>query len=518
MSYNTYNLSFFQNIKNLESIKVLSVLGLALVAAHLIVGSNSSIFRDEFYYIACANHPDFGFVDQPPLCAIVLGIWKTIFGDSLISLRILPSVTHALLMIVTALLVSEMGGNKFAQILAALCVMFAPGYLGISGFYSMNSFDLLFWAFLFYILIRIINDDNSKLWIWFGVIAGIGLMNKISILFLLAGIIPAMLLVPERKYFKDKYFWIGMISSLIIFSPYILWNYLHNFATLEFMRNASALKNAAIPLPAFIFSQLVEMNPFIAVVWITGLITLLASKQMREYKIFTFAYIIIFLIFAFQKGKPYYLFPYYTILISAGSAAIAEFAEKRLHFIKYAAAGLVIISGIIFSPLAIPILPPESFIVYQNTIGITPPAMENGKQPMLPQHLADRYGWEELTEKVAGIYNSLSDSEKSRTGIYAQNYGEAGAIDYYGRKYDLPKSICGHNNYWLWGYGSENTSTIIIIGGDIEDHLEGFEEVYAAGVHTEKYAMPFENNLNIYIARGLKKPLKEIWPGLKFYI
>jgi hypothetical protein len=518
MNYNAYNLSLFQNIKNLESIKTLSILGLGLIAAHLIIGSNSSIFRDEFYYIACANHPDFGYVDQPPLCAIVLGIWKTIFGDSLISIRILPSLTHALLMLVTALIVSEMGGSKFAQILAALCVLFAPGYLGVSSFYSMNSFDLLFWAFLFYIFVRIINDDNSKLWIWFGAIAGVGLMNKISVLFLLAGIIPAMLLVPQRKYFKDKYFWLGMLLAILIFFPYILWNYMHNFATLEFMSNAANLKNAVIPLPAFIFSQLVEMNPFIAIVWITGLVTFLTSKQLRKYKIFAFAYIIIFLIFAFQKGKPYYLFPYYTVLISAGAVSITAFAEKKLYFINYIAAGLVIISGIIFSPLAIPVLPPESLIAYQDIIGIKPPAGEKGKQAQLPQHLADRYGWEELTAKVAGIYNSLSDSEKSRTGIYAQNYGEAGAIDYYGRKYDLPKAICGHNNYWLWGYGNEYTSNFIIIGGDIEKHMEEFEEVYIAAVHTNKYAMPFENNLTIYIARGLKKPMREVWQGLKFYI
>jgi hypothetical protein len=421
-------------------------------------------------------------------------------------------------MLLTAMITAEMGGSKFAQVLAALCVIFAPGYLGINSFYSMNSFDLLFWAFLFYLLVRIINEDNPKRWIWFGVIAGVGLLNKLSVMFLLAGILPAMLLGPERQYFKDKYFWIGMLSALLIFSPYIIWNYMHDFATLEFMRNAASLKNAAIPLPAFIFSQLVEMNPFIAVVWLTGLTALLASKRLRKYKIFTFAYIIIFLIFGFQKGKPYYMFPYYTVLISAGAVFITGFAEKKLHFIKYAAAGLVIISGIIFSPLAIPVLPPEAFISYQNFIGIKPPASERGTQAQLPQHLADRYGWEELTDKVAGIYNALSESEKSRTGIFAGNYGEAGAIDYYGRKYDLPKAICPHNSYWLWGYGNEYTSTFIIIGGNVEDHMEAFDEVYAAGVHSNKYAMPLENNLTIYIGRGLKVPIKEMWVKLKLYI
>jgi hypothetical protein len=512
------NLSLLYNLKHLESIKVVSILGLIYIAGQLIVGSTYSIFRDEFYYIACANHPAIGYVDQPPFCALILMVWKTIFGDSLISVRILPALSGALLMLITTLTTSEMGGKKFAQILAALCAMFAPGYLALNGFYSMNSFDLVFWALLFYVLVKIINSGNSKLWLLFGVIAGIGLMNKISVMFLIAGIFSAMLLVPERKYLKDKYHWLGVLIALIILSPYIIWNLTHDLATLEFIRNASQFKNADIPITAFIFSQIIEMNPFIAIIWIIGLIALLTSKHLKKYRIFAFAYVIIFLIFAFQKGKPYYLFPYYPILISAGAISIVSFSDKRLKLFKYVITAIVVIAGILISPIAIPVLQPDGLIAFQNTLGLNISAGEKGRQSPLPQHLADRFGWEELVEKVAIAYNSLSDSEKVRTSIYAQNYGEAGAIDYYGKKYGLPHSVSGHNNYWYWGYGNDNVSNFIIVGGKLEDHLPDFAEVKISGVQFNKYAMPFENNLNIYIAKGLKKPIKEIWKGVKMYI
>ncbi|RPI16768.1 MAG: phospholipid carrier-dependent glycosyltransferase [Ignavibacteriae bacterium] len=512
------NLSLLHNIKHLESINIISILGLVYIAVQLISGLNYPIFRDEFYYIACANHPAIGYVDQPPFCALILMVWKAIFGDSLISLRVLPALSGALLMLVTALITAEMGGKKYAQILAAVCTMVAPGYLVMNGFYSMNSFDLLFWALLFYVLIRIINAGNSKLWLWFGLIAGIGLMNKISVMFLIAGLAPALLLVPERKHFKDKHLWTGGLIALVIFTPYIIWNLTHDLPTIEFTRNASGFKNAEIPITAFIFSQILEMNPFIAIVWLTGLITLFTSKGLKKYRVFAFAYIIIFLIFAFQNGKPYYLFPYYPVLISAGAVSIVNFSNQRLTWLKHVITAVVVIAGIFFSPIAIPILQPEGVIAFQKTLGINLSAGEKGKQALLPQHFADRFGWEEMVEKVAKAYNSLSDSDKVNTAIFAQNYGEAGAIDYYGKKYGLPKAVSGHNNYWLWGYGNENVSNFIILGGDINDHSPEFEEVKLADVHTHKYAMPYESDLNIFIAKGLKKPIKEIWPRVKEYI
>jgi hypothetical protein len=230
-------------------------------------------------------------------------------------------------------------------------------------------------------------------------------------------------------------------------------------------------------------------------------------------------YIMIFLIFAFQGGKPYYLYPIYPVLISAGVVTITNFASvKNISWLSGSLAAVVVISGLILSPLAIPVLQPEAFIEYQDMIGIMPPPIEKGKRALLPQHLADRFGWEEMAEKVAGVYNSLTDSEKPRTVIFGRNYGEAGAINYYGKKYGLPGAISGHNSYWFWGYGSENVPTVIIIGGKYEDHLGSFDEVIIAAVHSHKYAMPFESGLNIYVARGLKRPMNEIWKTVRFYI
>jgi hypothetical protein len=510
---------FFRKIINLESFKIISVFGVLYIAIQLITGTNYPMFRDEFYYLACASHLDYGYVDQPPLSAFLLSIWRFFFGDSLLSIRVLPALCGVMLMFVTVLITSEMGGKKFAQVLSALAVMVTPAYLGINGFYSMNCYDLLFWALLLYIIVRIINTGNAKLWITFGVITGIGLMNKISVLFFFAGLAISILFVSERKYLKDKNFWIGVLIALLIFSPYIVWQFFHEFGTIEFMRNATNYKNVSMPLYAFMFAQVLELNPFNAIIWITGLIAVFTSTVLEKYRIFGFMYIIILMIFALQGGKPYYMYPFYPVLISAGVVTITNFSvAKNIKWLAGSFTAVIVISGILLAPLAIPVLQPESFISYQNFIGIKPPQAERGRSPLLPQLFADRFGWKEMTEKVAGVYNSLSDSEKEMTAIYAQNYGEAGAIDYYGKKYGLPPVISGHNNYWLWGCGSDSVSTVIIVGGDLEDLLDVFNEVVVADEHSHNYAMPFESDLRIYIARGLKKPMKEIWEKVRFYI
>lgn len=513
-------MKFFKEKDFPESLPVLLILGLVFIIIQLITGGNYPLFRDEFYYLDCADHPAFGYVDHPPLSIIILAVWKAMFGTSLISLRILPAFSGALLVILSGFITKELGGNKYAQVLTALCILGVPFYLGVTGFYSMNSYELLFWTALYLILLKIINSGSSRLWLLFGLTAGFGLMNKISVGFFLASVFAAIIFTPERKFFKDKFFWGGMFLAGLIFLPYAIWNASNDYPTLEFMQNAIKYKISEMTPLGFFSEQIINTNPFSSLIWLGGLLYILFSKRMQKFKAAGFIYVFAFLFLALQNSKPYYLAAAYPLLFASGAAAISEFTERKsFKWLKPVVLIYAVTAGLIVMPLAIPVLSPVSLIKYSASLGITPGSAEKSKLGVLPQHFADRFGWEEMTEKVAAVYNSLTPAEKQRTGIFARNYGEAGALNYYGKKFGLPRCMSGHNSHWLWGPVSDSIENLIIIGDFEADELEeSFGDFRLIDKTSNPYAMPYENDLPIFLCRKLKKSIRELWPGTKMYI
>ncbi len=502
-----------------ESFLYLIIIGAVYIAAELITGPNYPVFRDEFYYIDCANHLSWGYVDQPPVSIIILFLWKAVFGTSLISIRILAAVSGAALIILSGFITRSLGGGKAAQIYSAIGVLAVPTYLVTGSFYSMNAFDMLFWAALFYMLIAIINKQNPKLWIWFGVIAGLGLMNKISVAYFGAGVVAAMLFTKERNWFRNKYFWAGGLTAIIIFSPYVIWNFQHDFATLEFIRNAEKYKIAGMPALGFLKEQVIQTNPFNFIICLIGIAALLFSQNLKRYRVIALAYIFIFNILAAQKSKPYYLAAAYPVLISAGMTAVCSFlAQKRVKFVIHVYAIVTVLLIAVFSPILIPILPPGRLVSYMEEIHFKPNTGEKNSASALPQYLADRFGWREMTEKIAGAYNSLSAGDKQKTAILCRNYGEAGAVNYYGRKFGLPEALSGHNSHWFWGYGAKAPDIIVAIGFSKEDAEKSYSDVVEYAVTSAEYVMPFEMNKPVLICRNPKKSFEEIWQSVKLLI
>ena len=477
------------------------------------------IFRDEFYYLACANHLSWGYVDQPPLSILFLKISTFFFGNSMIGMRVLPALCASAVIFITGIITIELNGGKTAIILSTLAVLFTPVYLSIFDFYSMNSFDILFWALLFLIIVKIIKTDNQKLWILFGVILGLGFQNKLSVLFLCFGIFIGILFTSYRRIYKSKYLWIGFAITFLIYIPHIIWQIQNDFPTLEFIRNASQFKNAQSSFGDFLKGQLLDMGPENAIIWIAGLLLFLFKKDFKMFRVFSIAYILIFMVFVLQNGKAYYLSPFYPILFAGGGVAIEIFISKRnFLWIKPTLVSTIIIGGFVAMPLAIPILPPETFIKYSKAIGIEPGGEERDAPSKLGQHFADMFGWENVAYVVSQAYNKLSPDEKKSCSIYAQNYGQAGAIDYYRKKYGLPNVYSPHNSYWYWGPGSDNVKVMIIIGGNEEDYKKSFEHYEISGYIKNQYSRSFENNLPVYICRGKKFSIIKLWPKLKSII
>jgi len=498
---------------------LLLYLALAKLLVHLWFSSGYGYFRDEFYYLACGEHLDWGYVDQPPLTPLLALLTRQFLGDSLLALRFLPAVAGALLVLLTGLMARELGGGRFAQCLAATAVIVAPVYLGIDTIFTVNAFDHLFWALGAYIVILILKRQDPKLWLWFGLIAGIGLENKISMLFFGFGLVVALLLTPARKYFLSKWLWLGGLIAFAVFLPYVIWQLHYDWPMLELLERGRLYKNYPLSPLEFLWGQFLEMHPFNLPIWLAGLYFYLVSKPGKPYRLLGWTYVAILVVFLLLKAKAYYLAPAYPMLLASGALVIETFIrERQWNWLKPATVGLLAAGGAITAPFAMPVLPVETYIKYQDFLGIQAPKTEKHKFGKLPQGYADMFGWENMVATVAKVYNSLPPEDRAKCAIFAGNYGEAGAIDFFGKKYGLPKAISGHNNYWLWGPGNHTGEIVITVGPRLEDVKKTFDQVELGATVVSEYAMPYESNLPVFICRKPKMSLKELWPRVKSYI
>ena len=508
------------NNTNQEIFNIILLISLLNILVYFLTLSLTSygIFRDELYYLACANRLDFGYVDQPPLSIWLLALWKFILGDSVFAIRIVPAVVSSAVVFLIGLFTLRLDGDKSAVIISTITFMLAPIFLGMSTIYSMNILDFFFWILAAYIFLRILQSDNKKLWYILGIVIGLGLLNKTSMLWLSAGIAAGTVLTPIREDLKTKYPYIAAAIAILIFSPYIIWNLIHDFAHLEFMRNAAARKYGGLTPLSFVLDLLLIFNPLSILIWLPGLFFYFFHRNARQFRALGYIWLVTLAVLLVNwHSKAEYIAPAFQILFAGGAVMIVKWNAK-LKRLKYAIAIPVVVLGILLAPFARPLLPVDGFLVYQSALKLQPPNSEGHKLDGLPQFYADMFGWEDLARKISKIYQSLPEEERKNTVVYCSNYGKAGAIEYYSKKYPLPKVVSPHNNYWYWWDEAGKPSTVIIIGGEPEDHFSSLWQVQNAGVHKTKYAMPYENNLAIYIGRGFKKSIKEIRMRDKIFI
>jgi len=512
---------------------LLAAFAVLKLLVHAAVGNGYGYFRDEFYYLACADHLAWGYVDQPPFSILVLWISRGLIGDSVWAIRLPAALAGAATVVLAGWMARRLGGGAFGQVLAMTSVLVAPIYLAMTGYYSMNAFDFLFWALAAAILLEIVGIEPSaarrgapeaaraaKLWVVLGVVLGLGLMNKISVLWLGFGIFVGLLATRERDWLRTPWPWISGTIAALIFAPHILWQAANSWPTLEFIRNASAFKMLENSALTFVADQLVLMSPLAAPIWIAGLVSLLRGRHNPRLRIFGVIYITAAAILVINDtSRSVYLGPAYTVLFAAGGVA-TERLLTRIGMVRIGGAAIVAIVavfGVVMAPFVLPILPVDTYIEYAQSIGIEPDTDERKELAHLPQHYADMFGWEEIVVAVADAFETLSADEKEVAGVFAQDYGVAGAIDLLGRSRGLPMAISGHNNYWLWGPRGYTGEVMIIVGGSEEDHRTAFASLTMVGRTDCGYCMPYENNQPIFVGRGLLAPIGLIWPGVKHF-
>ena len=502
----------------LSDFAVLVYLSILKLVLHLLTNGNYGYFRDELYYIACGEHLDWGYVDQPPLIAFVAKAVRVVLGDSLPALRLLPALAGASLVFMTGLIVRRLGGSRFSISLACLAVMIAPVYLIFHTLLTMNAFEPLLWMLCAFIAILILQGADQRLWLVFGLVAGVGLMNKHSMFFWGSSFLVGLLLTPSRKLLRSRWPWLGGLVALLIFLPNIIWEYRHDWATLEVLENASRNQTLEISSLDFIKGQILLLHPATFPLWVGGLAYYLFSARGRQFRPLGLTYLALLVVFIMLKGKVYYLAPAYPMLLASGAVASERLFRRRGGaWLRTSALLALTVTGIVTAPLALPVLPVETFISYSDALGLKGVRTEQNRWGELPQHYADMFGWEEMTATVAQVYARLSPEERAKCAIFADNYGEAGAVNFFGPKYGLPKAISGHQNYYLWGPGSYTGEILITVSSDPQDLEPIFEEIEPAATFTNKYVMPYENNSTIYICRRMKIPLRELWPKIKCY-
>ncbi|HUO13576.1 MAG TPA: glycosyltransferase family 39 protein [Verrucomicrobiae bacterium] len=511
------------------------MIALATFVLHMYFNNRYGYFRDEFDYMSCGDHLQWGYVDQPPLIPFLIHFCRTIFGDSLRSIRFIPALASSLLLVQTAAIAREFSGRRYAMILSAVCALVAPQYLSNGSLLGTNCLEPNLWMGCTYCAILAIRRSNPRYWLWFGIIAGIGLEEKYSIAIFGAGIVIGLLFTEQRRVFLNKWIWRGGLAAFLIFLPNLLWNIHNHWPFAQLMHNIHAEGRDVVLGPfSFFFQQLLLVNPFTAPIWLAGLFALLFWRPLRPYRFLGWCYLVCYTAFFVLHGKNYYLSPIYPMLMAAGAVILeaaldrprldpsqstaAETLHPRLQWLKPVIVVLLLANGIYLAPAVLPVFSPEHFLEYARHLPMKLPVMEHfHARAALPQWYADQFGWKEIADEAVVAWNQLTPEERQdkNCGILAQDYGQAGAIEFFDRKLGLPPVLSGDRTYWLWGPHGYSGDCLIVFGYRRERLEQLFGEVDFVGLSAAN-PWALEQEIGVNICRKPKfGTLEQLWPQFK---
>jgi hypothetical protein len=516
-----------------KSMALIWAVALANLLFHIYFNNRYGYFRDEFDYMSCGDHLAWGYVDQPPLVPFLIHICRALLGDSLRSIRFIPAVVSSLLIVQTAAIARELGGRGYALFLSAVCVLIAPQYLSNGSLLGTNCLEPNLWMGCAYFAILAIKRDDPRYWLWFGVIAGLGLEEKYSILVFGFGMVVGLLLSEKRRVFLNKWIWLGGLAAFLIFLPNLLWNIKYDWPFVQLMRAIRAEGRDVVLGPlAYFFQQTLLVNPLTTPIWLAGLLALLFSARLRRYRVLGWCYLVCYTVFFVFHGKSYYLAPVYPMLLAAGAVVIESAIEgreitspemeppenplSRRQWLKPAIAVVLLASGAHLAPVVVPVLSPDHFLAYTKYLPFKLPVMEHSHtRAALPQWYSDQFGWKEIVDEAAVAWNRIPADERHDCGIFAQDYGQAGAIDFLGRREGLPPALSGHQTWFLWGPRGYSGNCMIVLDDRREvldrlwDHVE-----YVGTSADNPYAL--EKQIDVFLCKGAKfGTLAQLWPKVK---
>jgi hypothetical protein len=495
-------------------------LPLAVVLFHAVLAEGYGVFRDELYYFACGRHLAWGYVDHPPMVALFAALSGALFGHSWLALRMISALAAGATVLVVGDTARALGGGRWARLAAQLLAALAPGFVALFSTYSMNPLDVLVWAVLYALAARLLAGADPRLWLAFGALAGVALQTKLSGLYLGAGLAAGLLAARRRDVLAGRWFWAGGGLAALVFAPFLLWQASHGWPTLEFVDNARRLKIQALAPHQYVLSQFSQGGPAGFALALAGAAWLLLARAARPWRALGWGALATLAILAFGRSKPYYFGPVLALLFPAAAVALESWTGRAARVPQYllrAAVLLLVALQAALVPLAKPVLPVDTYVRFAAALGFEAGSDENQQVGRLPQYFADMHGWRELAESVARVHRALPPAERAKACVVASNYGEAGAIDFFAPELGLPPAISGHNSYWLWGPGDCTGEVLLVLGDVREEHAGDFESLELGGVHDCTDCMPYEDELPIWIGRGLKVDVHEAWRGIRHF-
>jgi 4-amino-4-deoxy-L-arabinose transferase-like glycosyltransferase len=492
-----------------------TLLGLLLFAAaklvfHTIVNRGYGFHRDELQTLDDARHLAWGFVAYPPLTPFLGHLELALFGTSLTGFRLLAAVAQSLACVVAARIARRLGGGPAAQWLTAIAVAIGPVSLTASSLFQYVSFDFLWWVLLAYFLVRRIDEDEPRWWLAMGAVIGLGALTKYTMAFLVAGLAVGVLLTPLRRDLRGRWPWLGAVVALLIASPNLLWLARHGWITLEFLQHIHARDIRIGRTDHFLSEQLWIPASIVTVpLWALGLWALLRGEAMRSYRVLAALALVPFALFVLAHGRGYYAAPLYPALLAAGAVTLCAWAAALSPVARRAVTAVVVLLLLAGASLVLIVTP------------IAPLGSPLFRFAQARNYdLREEVGWRELAVEVARIYHALPPAERAHTAIFAENYGEAGALALYGPALGLPTPICPTNSFYTRGYGNPPPSTVIVLGEEREAPEHACREVTLVGHTPNPLHVTNEetgDHPDIFLCRGIYRTWDDIWTSSHNY-
>jgi 4-amino-4-deoxy-L-arabinose transferase-like glycosyltransferase len=490
---------------------LLILFGFINLLLHTLVNNRYGFHRDELATLDDARHLAFGYVAYPPLTPFVARIALTLFGSSLAGLRLFSALAMSAAMILTGLMARALGGARFAQILAALCVGVAPIVIIQGSLFQYVAFDYLWWTLIAYLMIKLLQSDDVRWWLAIGAVIGVGMLTKYTVAFFAIGIAVGVLVTKARAHLKSPWLWCGAALSLVIWTPNLLWQAQHHFISFDFLRSIHERDVRIGRTKGFLPEQFfVCANIVTAPLWLAGLWFYVRDAAGARYRTIAWMFVVPFTLFLIMRGRSYYLAPAYPMLFAAGGVLWERWIySSSFRFRGSAAVATFILllgSGALFAALLTPVAPVNSNLWKISS--------------KVQGELKEEIGWDDLVDEVANVYRSLPEGEKARAGILAGNYGEAGAINLYGARRDLPQAISGVNSYWLRGYGDPPPETLVVVGLSEAQANRLFKNCRLAGHVTNRLNVENEETRehpDIFVCRELRQPWSEFWQKFRYF-
>jgi hypothetical protein len=479
---------------------------------HLLTYDNLGFHRDEFLYLALGKHLATGYWSNPPLMGVISFISQRLPGDPMLTTRLLPALAGAFLIFLTGLTAREMGGRLFAQVLA--CSVLSLSLLILRGFSMLQPvpFDILFWTLILYWLLRYVNSQKNVYILLMGITFGVGMLNKYMVAFLALGLALGVLPTAFRSLWLKRTTWYAVAIALLLFLPNLVWQIQHGFPVIKHMGELAETQLVNVKRMNIVIDQILMFTAG-AVIWVAGLLALLSAKWSSRFRVFGYAYLVVLVIFLVFRGKSYYTAGLYPFLFAAGGVAW----EKILKAVKWQVAfgALIILLSLPLTPGGIPFMEARKLAAFYSRI---PDKMgieallrwEDGKTHPLPQDFADMLGWDELAGIVIRACDSIHD--KSRIMIYAENYGQAGAIDHYGEYSGLPEPVSFSDSYLLWAPDTiaAGIDLFFYVNDELGKDIDSlFSRIDTLGSITHPYAREF--GTTVYLCRSPRKNFPAFW-------